>query len=379
MSKFADIAATRLATMTLCPGTPAFMSPEALNEPPVYSEKLDSFSLGVVMVQVVIRKFPKPTNRFQTRELFDPLYPTRTVRAQVPVPEVERRHTHISLIDPTHPLLPITLHSLRDEDVERPSSQQLCQTLSALKETDMYEQSSQQDKDQLLRAKDEQILTQTQEIVVKTQQLEAKVEEINAKETVIHELTERLKQSTRDNPVLQNEAETKERQLRRLNQQMESNEEVAAALQHSITQNEREVSELQNVLSSKVDQIRDISKRLEQVDLRGGLHHQQSTVRVTPVSAKRVNLVWENLYLSLLWIFICLLDLPLCTVIRHILVVRIIKLLSNTTARPNYGVKCLHFQSLIALLCVLITYLQVWEDVTMDCSVGLSLTKCTVL
>ena len=288
MSKFADIAATHQATMTLCPGTRVFMSPEALNEPPVYSEKLDSFSLGVVMVQVVTRKFPKPTNRFQTRELCDPLDPTCTIRAQVPVPEVERRHAHISLIDPTHPLLSITLHCLKDEDVERPPSQQLCQTLSALKETDMYEESSQQDKDQLLRAKDEQILTQTQEIVVKSQQLEAK-------ETVIHELTEGLEQSTRDNLVLQNEAETKEKLLRRLNQQVESNEEVTAALQHSITQKVREVSELQNVLSSKDDQIRDISKRLEQVDLRGGLHQQQSTVRETPVGVKRVNLVWESL------------------------------------------------------------------------------------
>ena len=296
MSKFADIAATRLVTMTLCPGTPAFMSPEALNEPPVYSEKLDSFSLGVVMVQVVTRKFPKPTNRFETREVFiDPRYPTRTVRAQVPVPEVERRHTHISLIDPTHPLLPITLHCLKDEDVERPSSQQLCQTLSALKETDMYEQSSQQDKDQLLRAKDEHILTQTQELVVKSQQLEANVEEINAKETVNHELTERLEQSTRDNLVLQNEAETKERQLRRLNQQVESNEEVTAALQHSITQKEREVSELQNVLSIKDDQIRDFSNQLERVSLRGGLHPQQPTVQDTPVVVTRVNLVWESL------------------------------------------------------------------------------------
>ena len=359
MSKFADIAATRLATMTKCPGTPAFMSPEALNEPPVYTEKLDSFSLGVVMVQVVTRKFPEPANRFETRELFiNPHDPTRTVRAQVPVPEAERRHAHIGLIDPTHPLLPIALHCLKDEDVERPSSQQLCQTLSALKETDMYEQSSQQDKNQLLRAKDEHILTQTQEIVVKTQQLEAKetvnlelterleqstrdnlvlqneaetnkrqlsrlnqqvesneevtaakdeqiltqtqdivvkTQQLEAKETVNQKLTERLEQSTRDILVLQNEAETKERQLRRLNQQVEFNEEITAALQHSITQNKREVSELQNVLSSKDDQIRDISNQLERVSLRGELHPQQPTVQETPVGVKRVNLVWESL------------------------------------------------------------------------------------
>ena len=254
MSKFADIAATRLATMTLCPGTPGFMSPEALNEPPVYSEKLDSFSLGVVMVQVVTRQFPTPTNRFQTREVFiDPRYPTRTVQAQVPIPEVERRHAHISLVDPTHPLLPIALHCLKDEDVERPSSQQLCQTLGALKETATYEQSSQRDNDELLRAKDKLILTQTQ------------AQQFNDKETVNHELTMRLEQATCDNLVLQREAEAKEGQLKRLNQQVESNEETIATLQHSITQREREVSEI------------------------------QWTVRETPVSVKKVDLAWKSL------------------------------------------------------------------------------------
>ena len=245
MSKFADIAATRLATMTMCPGTPAFMSPEALNEPPVYTEKLDNFSLGVMIVQVVTRNFPKPTDRFQVMHIPDPRHPTRTVRAQVPVPEVERRHAHISLIDATHPLLPIAFHCLKDEDVERPSSQQLCQTLGALKETAMFEESSQQDKDHLLRAKDEQILTQTQEIVVKTQQLEAK-------ETVNYELAERLEQSTRDNHFLQHEAEAKERKLGRLNHQLESNEEITAALQHTITQREREVSELQRMCLARM-------------------------------------------------------------------------------------------------------------------------------
>ena len=280
MSRFADVAATHLATMTVCPGTLAFMSPEALNEPPVYTEKLDNFSLGVVIVQVVTKRYPELTDRFRAMQVVDPHYPTRTFRAQVPVPEAERRHAHISLIDPTHPLLPIALHCLKDEDVERPSSQQLCQTLGALKETAMYQESSQQDKDQILRAKDEQILTQTQELGSKAQQLQFQGEqlqaEINAKETVNHDLAARLEQLTRDNLVLQNEAEAKERQLRKLNQQVESNEEIVAALQEAITQKEREMSELQGVLSSKDDQA-------------GGTDQKLQT------SEQRVNVVWETL------------------------------------------------------------------------------------
>ena len=65
MSKFTDINASRLATMTTCPGTPAFMSPEALNEPPVYTEKLDTFSFGVLLVQINTRQFPEPSDRFR--------------------------------------------------------------------------------------------------------------------------------------------------------------------------------------------------------------------------------------------------------------------------------------------------------------------------
>ena len=248
MSRFINVAATRLATVTQCPGTLAFMPPEALNEPPECSESLDNFSLGVVIVQVVTRKFPGPTKRFETRELVDPRIPTHIVRAQVAVPEAERRHAHISLIDPTHRLLPIALHCLKDKDTERPSSQQLCQSLASLKETAMKEGHS---------------------------QFEGQVEELNVSQADTQWLTERLIQPIRDN-------EAKERQLRRLKQQIESHEEITAALQHTITQKEREVSELQCILSSKNDQIRDFSSQLEQLDQ--VQHNQQATAQQTPAN-----------------------------------------------------------------------------------------------
>ena len=254
MSKFTNIASTRLATMTTCPGTPVFMSPEALNEPPVYTEKLDNFSLGVLIVQIVTRKLPNPTDRFQVMQVVDPRFPTRTFQAQVPVPEAERRHAHISLVDPTHPLLPIALHCLKDEDVERPSSQQLCQTLGALKETAMYEESS-QDEDYHPGAKE---------------LLQGPDKELNLSQAETQRLIEQLMRATRDN-------EAKEGQLRRLNQQVESNEEITTALQHTITEKEREVSELQRMLTSKDD---DISSRREPV-----FHEQRATLQDIPTKA----------------------------------------------------------------------------------------------
>ena len=58
--------------LTLYPGTMAYMSPEALGEPPMYNDKLDSFSLGVMTVQIMTRQFPDPGDRFQIMEINDP-------------------------------------------------------------------------------------------------------------------------------------------------------------------------------------------------------------------------------------------------------------------------------------------------------------------
>ena len=58
------------------------------------------------------------------------------------IPEVERRQKHISLVDPNHTLLPISLDCLKDRDVERPSAQQLCERVAALKEQGQYIESA---------------------------------------------------------------------------------------------------------------------------------------------------------------------------------------------------------------------------------------------
>ena len=54
------------------------------------------------------------------------------------VSEVDRRQNHISQVEPNHPLLPIALDCLKDDDRERPSAQQLCERVAALKETANY-------------------------------------------------------------------------------------------------------------------------------------------------------------------------------------------------------------------------------------------------
>ena len=281
MSKFKDINVSRLATMTTCPGTPAFMSPKALNEPPVYTEKLDNFSFGVLLVQTTTRQFPKPTDRFQIRELFDLRFPNQAIRANVPVPEIERRQAHVSLIEPTHPLLPIARHCLKDRDVERPSSQQLCQTLDALKRTPRYQESSQQDLHQMLKEKDEQLQANQHLIAQKDEQIQEKDTQLQINERILTENQEIITQNNKqlhtqaneiqtlqqDKATLQHEGEARERQLRRLNQELQSSEENTAALQQAIDQRDREVTQLRQALASKNEESHDLSTRMHQVAL----------------------------------------------------------------------------------------------------------------
>ena len=127
----------RMTGLTKCPGNPAYMSPEALLDPPVYTEKLDCFQVGVLMLQIMTRKYPDPGRAMNRAR--DSRYPTGWIN--IPVPELQRRSNHLSLVAETHSMLPLAKDCLKDTDTERPSAQQICRRLSALKEAPQYAQS----------------------------------------------------------------------------------------------------------------------------------------------------------------------------------------------------------------------------------------------
>ena len=139
MSKLARVN-PRVTPMTLCPGNLQYMSPEALEEPPSYTEKLDIFSFGVLLVQIMSRQFPDAGPRFQV--VNDPRYPEGNFR--IVVPEMQRRSAHMKLISGTHPLKAMVLNCLKGKERERPSAQQLSNSLSELKGAPQYAESKQQ-------------------------------------------------------------------------------------------------------------------------------------------------------------------------------------------------------------------------------------------
>ena len=143
MSKFEGMN-PRMTPLTMCPGTTAYMPPEALVTPPRYSNKLDCFSHGVLAIQIVTRQFPNPGDVTVTVQ--DARFPTG--RVVVFVPESERRKKDIDLVHPNHPLLPLALHCLKDDDRKRPSAYELCGRLAILKGEQMYTCSVDQPREQ---------------------------------------------------------------------------------------------------------------------------------------------------------------------------------------------------------------------------------------
>ena len=136
MSKLTELN-PHMTDLTKCPGNPVYMSPEALLDPPVYTEKLDCFQVGVLMLQTMTCKYPVPgpaMNRVRDTR-------SRTGWKIDPIPELRRRHNHLSLVAEIHPMLCLAKDCLKDTDTERPSAQQICQHLSALKEAPQYAQS----------------------------------------------------------------------------------------------------------------------------------------------------------------------------------------------------------------------------------------------
>ena len=110
------------------------MPPEALNQTPSYTHKLDCFSLGVLAIQIVTRKFPAPTERFES--IPSPQSPAGFVLQ--PVSEEKRRSSHISMIEESHPFLPLISQCLSYKEQDRPSALDICRRMAKLKDSELY-------------------------------------------------------------------------------------------------------------------------------------------------------------------------------------------------------------------------------------------------
>ena len=100
---------------SLGPGAITYMPPEALRQDCRYNEKIDTFSVGVLMLEVATQKFPvvAPVNIGSVKEVL-------------------RRRDDLSKLPQNHPLKPLVILCLEDDPKKRPKSTQLYEHLNHL-------------------------------------------------------------------------------------------------------------------------------------------------------------------------------------------------------------------------------------------------------
>ena len=290
MSKLSEMH-PRITPLTQCPGTLAYMSPEALKVPPVYSKKLDVFSSGVVAVQIMTRNFPDPGPPTMEMEIQDTRFPSGTVL--VPVLEVERRKNHIDLINPAHPLLPVALDCLKNRERERPSAQDLCCRIAALKVEPQYSQSVQEGereggrgdsgaaevlaaKDRYIQEKENRIRNLEDEVGVvgrrlqmagvqvrrlqdkkfeelqdKDQELQQKDEELQRKDEVVREKNTQLELLSQELYQKNQELDQKNRELQEKDRELQAKDRELQAKDRELQEKDRLLQQLQLQLVSQ--------------------------------------------------------------------------------------------------------------------------------
>ena len=120
--------------VTQCPGTLVYMPPEALRPQPRYSDKIDTFSIGVLLLQIVTKNYPAPTAASTTREDPNALWG----EIDIPIPEIDRRKSDIDKVPVSHCFLPVIRECIKDKSKERPAVPQLCHSLGQLKNSEAY-------------------------------------------------------------------------------------------------------------------------------------------------------------------------------------------------------------------------------------------------
>ena len=272
-------------TPTYCPGTSAYMSPEALKDPPAYTTKLDVFSCGVLFIQLITCKFPDPGPRTRTVELNDPCLPSGELL--VVVPELERRKNHLDSISPTHPLLRIALECLKDKEELRPTAEQLCSHLIALKESHIYQDSLQLTPEVQIvptpSARERELEQQLRECEERVSGLTRQVQQLQLqKNEVIHQRNEVIQQ--RDEIIQQTDVAVQQRdgeiahlqqQIRVKDEQLQvkerESEQVVAALQQSVEQKDVSLQYKDEVLQTKEREIRELHQRVRVKGTDGGV------------------------------------------------------------------------------------------------------------
>ena len=233
MSKLAN---PQMDSLTICPGNTLYMSPEALDETKNYTAKLDVFSFGVIIIQILTRQFPNPTDRFLSVHKED-TEDDKEIR--VVVPETERRESHLKLIPDICPLKPLAVQCLKKES-QRPSAIELSEKVAELKQSPQYKESMQMFRDPACSTQQhrKQITELQSTIDVNTTQLNARKRSIRTKDVQILEYQRVITRKEK-------ELEFTQEQLEDCEQALKEKEKIVTELQQTISTQERRIQQLE--------------------------------------------------------------------------------------------------------------------------------------
>ena len=256
---------TTKCRLTHCPGNAAYMSPEALIQPPIYSEKLDVFSSGVVAIQILTQMFPNPAPNVTRYN--DPNISNRI--SVTLVPEIERRKDHINLIDPKHPLLPVALGCLSDSEQDRPTARQLCCQLVMLKEAPAYADSMQQKlKERRLKELEQQLEEQKlknheQEQVVQ-QLVYEKQQTVDEQQQQLQEQQQQLQEQKSTNQQMQTLITKSERDIQVLNTQLCERSQELQQKKQELWRAQYNLQQKKEELQQKIEELQQKTEELQQ-------------------------------------------------------------------------------------------------------------------
>ena len=254
----------RMRALTMCPGNILYMSPEALDEAKTYTAKLDIFSLGVIVIQILTRQFPNPTDRFHTipvntkQDEEDDESDDEDEEVRRVVPETKRREAHLKLIPDNHPLKSLSLLCLKKKETQRPSALQLSERLSELKQSSQYTESS---------------IHQTQSDT-EIQQLQ---QQVRGQRILTEARTREVQEHQTRNTELQNIVEDKDRQLQANARLLQENQAVIQAKDRQLQAIDGQLQENQAVIQVKDRQLQANDRQLQEKD--GQLQESQAVIQ----------------------------------------------------------------------------------------------------
>ena len=305
MSRLID-ATPRMTPLTQCPGTIAYMSPEATREPPMYTNKLDCFAHGVVAIQIMTRQFPDPGPASHLVEY--PQSPTGTI--SMPVLEPERRKSHIDCINPNHPLLPIAIQCLSYNERNRPSAQQICDQLDVLKEAPQYVHSLQQAQGRGrlgqistadMEAKDGRIAELQRCVAVCEWEIRELHEQIQGNEQQLREKGAAVTTSQQDNQRLTRDNQRLNRDNQRLNRDSQQLTQDNQRLTRELRDRDQQIEEKERQLQDNEQIIAEFQQTLMQKEkaLRGTkeiqpVHQQMRPEASNPAKDGAIRLSWKE-------------------------------------------------------------------------------------